>query len=241
MQKHYLIVGGTTGLGAVYVKKLHNNVKISVIGNEFVENNHNISYYQVNLANESSTEDILKKITEKQIDYVVFFQRYRGDTKKSFEGEFQISVKATFLIMENIREFLNRNASIVIIGSIVTQYFIYEQPISYSVAKSALKSLVRYYAVHLGEKNIRVNMLSPSSCIKSSNAKYYNQEKNLKIYKELCPLKRIANSDDIYNALNFLLSDDCSYITGQEIVMDGGISLIGSESLLKNNGSISIN
>jgi NAD(P)-dependent dehydrogenase (short-subunit alcohol dehydrogenase family) len=96
----------------------------------------------------------------------------------------------------------------------------YSQPYSHSVypvVKGGVISLTRYLAAYWGEKNIRVNCISPGGV--------YHEGENetfIKKYSEKVPLGRKAEVNEVANALVFLASDDSSYITGQNIIVDGG-------------------
>lgn len=124
--------------------------------------------------------------------------------------------------------------SIVLIGSIANTYIAAEQPASYHIAKAGLTGLMKYYAVLLGNNAIRVNSVSPSSVIKDENREFYKQNSKLyDLYAGLSPLNRVGESEDIVNAVNFLLSTQASFITGQDIMVDGGISLQWHESMAR--------
>ena len=93
-------------------------------------------------------------------------------------------------------------------------------PVEYAAIKGAIINLTKYLASYLGEYNVRVNAISPGGV-------FNNQPENfVKRYSEKVVLgKRMANTDDLTGVLIFLLSDASKYITGQNIVVDGGWSL----------------
>jgi len=90
------------------------------------------------------------------------------------------------------------------------------KPITYSVIKHGLLGLTKYLATYWAKNNIRVNTLSPGGV-------FNNQPKEFtdKISK-LIPLGRMADVDEYKSALVFLVSDASSYMTGQNLVVDGG-------------------
>ncbi len=93
-------------------------------------------------------------------------------------------------------------------------------PVEYAATKGAIINLTKYLASYLGKYNIRVNCFSPGGV-------YDHQPKTfVKKYSQKVLLgKRMANVDDLTGVLLFLLSDASKYVTGQNIVVDGGWSL----------------
>lgn len=93
------------------------------------------------------------------------------------------------------------------------------KPVTYSVIKTALVGLTRYLATYWADKNVRVNALSPGGV-------YVNQpEEFVRKLTHLIPMGRMAQRDEYHGAVQFLCSDASSYMTGQNIVMDGGRSI----------------
>lgn len=93
------------------------------------------------------------------------------------------------------------------------------KPVTYSVIKAGLAGLTRYLATYWNEEGIRVNSLSPGGV-------YDNQpEEFVKKISNLIPMGRMANRDEYQSAVQFLCSDASSYMTGQNIVIDGGRSV----------------
>jgi len=90
------------------------------------------------------------------------------------------------------------------------------KPISYSVIKAALFGLTRYMASYWANKNIRVNSLTPGGIFESQPDDF------LKKVSALIPLGRLAKKDEYKGALLFLCSDASSYMTGSNLIVDGG-------------------
>ena len=91
----------------------------------------------------------------------------------------------------------------------------------YGATKAGLIQMTKYFAVHLAERNIRVNAVSPGGIY---NPKRPQGEDFLKQYSFRCPMKRMANDEEIVTSMIYLASDAASYVTGQNIVVDGGMS-----------------
>jgi NAD(P)-dependent dehydrogenase (short-subunit alcohol dehydrogenase family) len=94
------------------------------------------------------------------------------------------------------------------------------KPVTYSVIKTGLIGLTRYLATYWPEKGIRANALSPGGV-------YTQQDKEfVKKINQLIPLGRMANPDEYISAIQFLCSDASAYMNGQNIVIDGGRSVL---------------
>lgn len=93
------------------------------------------------------------------------------------------------------------------------------KPVSYSVVKHGLIGLTRYLATYWASEGIRVNAISPGGV-----ENYQPQEFQEKLNK-LIPMGRMARVDEYRAAVVFLVSDDSSYMTGQNLIMDGGRSV----------------
>jgi|TARA_B110000858_G_C17799453_1_gene474416 NAD(P)-dependent dehydrogenase (short-subunit alcohol dehydrogenase family) len=92
----------------------------------------------------------------------------------------------------------------------------FNTPLSYSASKSAIISMTRYLATYWAKNNIRVNSVSPAGV-------YNKQDKEfIKVLASRIPLNRMANPSEIKGVLVFLASDASSFITGTNIMVDGG-------------------
>jgi len=90
------------------------------------------------------------------------------------------------------------------------------KPVSYSVVKGGLLILTKYLATYWADKNVRVNALSPGGVYDGQSDDFVQRLTNL------IPMKRMANKDEYKAAIVFLCSDASSYMTGANLVVDGG-------------------
>jgi len=155
-----------------------------------------------------------------------------GDvTYEDFCENINLHVGGYFLITQQVSKVMMKQkyGNIINIGSIygftAPRFEIYEGtemtvPVEYAAIKGAIINLTKYLASYLGKYNIRVNCTSPGGIYN------HQPESFVKKYSQKVLLgNRMANVDDLTGALLFLLSDASKYITGQNIVVDGGWSL----------------
>lgn len=236
MFTHTLVIGGSRGTGKVIAQTLVKaGHEISVIGKRnATSDNH---YFQADLTDWNKTEMVLREIIQKKgkLNHIVFCQRFRG-IEDDWVGEIDTSLTGTKNVIEwsKNRFKSSLNNSIVIISSVAHNFIALEQPVSYHVAKAGLEGLIRYYAVTLGFKKIRVNAISPGTILKKESEDYYLKNKPLQdLYKQIIPLGRMCKSEDVADLALFLCNPQSQFITGQNITIDGGLSLQGHESLAR--------
>jgi NAD(P)-dependent dehydrogenase (short-subunit alcohol dehydrogenase family) len=163
---------------------------------------------------------------------LVLLQRFRGHGD-AWEGELEVSLSTTKTIIEATRGRFAGGGSIVIVCSHASRLVAQEQPVGYHAAKAALRQIARYYAVELGPESIRVNCVTPGTVLKDESAAGLLTAKWSRTVVEATPLRRFGTPEDTAAAIGFLCSDAASFVTGHDLVVDGGLSLLWQESLLR--------
>jgi NAD(P)-dependent dehydrogenase (short-subunit alcohol dehydrogenase family) len=92
----------------------------------------------------------------------------------------------------------------------------YKKPIVYSISKSALTNFTRYLATYWGKSGIRVNEVVFGGVYNNQDGEFVSK------YIDNVPLGRMANIEECIGPITFLLSDESSYMTGSELIVDGG-------------------
>ena len=147
----------------------------------------------------------------------------------SFKDVLEVNLVGSFYLTKTVIPYMKKQkfGSIISIGSIqgvvAPTFEIYEgmnitSPLVYSVAKAGMIHFCKWIAAKYGEWNIRCNAISPGGL---GNSQRGGAEFS-KIYSSRTPLGRMAQSGEIAEVVRFLISDKSKYITGQNIVVDGG-------------------
>ena len=144
-----------------------------------------------------------------------------------------VGLKGAYIMIKYFGElmFKKKNGSIINIGSDLSViapnqkiykgvYNNYFKPVTYSVLKHGLLGMTKYFASLYGNNKVRVNMVSPGPVKNKQKKKLIN---NL---LDLIPAKRLANPDDVAEAILFLSKKNSKYINGQNIIIDGGRTII---------------
>lgn len=155
------------------------------------------------------------------------FTPYESRTEEEFDKVLDINVKGVFLCTRAASRVMHpsRGGAVInvasVYGLVSPDPRIYgdsgrNSSEVYGASKSAVVSMTRYFAVHLAAKGIRVNAITPGG-IFNHQAPFF-----VKGYEARTPLGRMARESDISGAAVFLASDAASYMTGHNLVMDGG-------------------
>jgi NAD(P)-dependent dehydrogenase (short-subunit alcohol dehydrogenase family) len=112
-----------------------------------------------------------------------------------------------------------------IYGVVGNDFTLYEEfggtsPAAYSAIKGGLINFTRYLASYYGHKGIRVNCLSPGGIFDDQHPSFIAR------YEAKVPMRRLGRPDDIAPVASFLLSNEAKYLTGQNIIVDGGWTII---------------
>jgi len=145
----------------------------------------------------------------------------------SWRKNIDMQMNSYFIILQEVLKLMKvqHGGSIVNIASIYgvvgNDFTIYEgtpltSPAAYSAIKGGIINFSRYLASYYGKENIRVNCVSPGGIFDDQNPVF------VKNYEHKVPLKRMGQPDDIAPAVSFLLSDEAKYITGHNLIIDGG-------------------
>jgi NAD(P)-dependent dehydrogenase (short-subunit alcohol dehydrogenase family) len=199
--------------------------------------------FKCDITNEKSVKNIKKKLSNYFVRTVINnaaidpkpknIKNNKANLLLGWDQELSVGLKAPYIIIECFKDSMikNKDGCIINIASdlsiIAPNQEIYKgvyknftKPLSYSVIKHGIIGLTKYYAVELAKFNITCNAISPAGV-------YNNHEKKfISNIKKLIPMNRMANKHDIKNTIDFLINKKQKFITGQNIVIDGGRTIL---------------
>jgi NAD(P)-dependent dehydrogenase (short-subunit alcohol dehydrogenase family) len=227
-----LIVGATSSLAAaLYQQKVNQGCATTLISRNKPQ--YPIADGDTWIACDIENTCLSKVLNSKVFDqYACFYRNRSNSPEQHLIDTYKVHKNLIDYIQNNIAK---HNGSLVICSSPAATQVTKNQHAEYHMAKAALEQFVRYYAVKLGPLGFRVNGVAPCLYYKQSPATLPTAiaEKFNAICDKI-PLRRLARAEEISKAVDFLLSHDSSYITGQVVQVDGGFNLQLAEDLLSN-------
>jgi NAD(P)-dependent dehydrogenase (short-subunit alcohol dehydrogenase family) len=150
-------------------------------------------------------------------------------TPDHFDKTFGINARGTFFTVQKALPLLRNNGSIVLVSSCVANMGI-PMYTTYGATKAAIRSFARSWAMELKERGVRVNTLSPGATDTPILDGQFKTKEEVagakKMFAEKTPLGRIGRPEELAAAALFLASDDSSYATGIDLVVDGGMTQV---------------
>lgn len=224
-----LIIGGSSGIGKELASSLslkNHSVFASYYKNPGFSSRPNLNYFPLNILDQNLDFSILPQ----ELDGLVYcpgsvnLKPFSRISPEEFIADYELQVigaiKTIQAILPRLRK--SENASIVLFSTVAVQmgYNFHSQV---SASKGAIEGLMRALAAEFAPK-IRVNCIAPSLTETPLTQSLLNTEEKRNLNAQRHPLKRIGNPLDIAAAAEFLLTDTSSWISGQVLAVDGGMS-----------------
>ncbi len=227
---NYLIIGASSGIGKILAEQLaesSHQVYATYYKNETASKNL-IEYHYLNVLDETLNFDYLPDTLD-GIAYCpgsINLKPFNRITPSEFANDFNLQAIGAIKIIQAVLPKLKKaeHSSIVLFSTVAVQNGLpYHSQVSAS--KGAIEGLTKALAAEFAPI-IRVNCIAPSLTDTPLAASLLNSEQKKDANAQRHPLKRIGTTDDIANMTSFLLSAKASWITGQVMHVDGGISTL---------------
>ena len=250
LDKKVIVTGGSRGIGAGIVERIFNEGADIIIADikkdlakKLIEDlkTDKITFFETNLSEESEIIKLIEYVKNKWglLDILInnagiedgfllsdqSYEEYRETMKVNLDAPFLCS-KYSLPLLEK-----SKSGRIVMISSIQGIRG-YKGNISYNTAKGGLINMTRSLAVELADKNILVNSVAPGfintdmSVMKDGSLEWNTDWfKDVYLKYEKLPMGRYGHPDDVAGAVYFFCSDDSKYVTGQTLLVDGGVSV----------------
>jgi NAD(P)-dependent dehydrogenase (short-subunit alcohol dehydrogenase family) len=240
--KIIIVTGGSGLLGKSVIEKIIAEGGTAINLDLNVDETVDLSSLPCDITSESSVKNCLAKITDRfgHIDGLVnnayprtadWGLKIEHIPLDSWKQNVDMQMNSYFFMSREVLQIMQQQRSGAVVnmtsiyGIVGPDFSVYDgtemtMPAAYAAIKGGLINLSRYMASYYGPHGIRVNCVSPGGVFNHQPAGFVEN------YETKTPLRRMAVPDDISPAVSFLLSDEAAYITGHNLVVDGGWTAI---------------
>jgi 3-oxoacyl-[acyl-carrier protein] reductase len=231
MKKNILLIGGSYGIGLEMAKKLSKDNQVYVAS----RSNEQLSNIDVtHIPFDVLTDDISKKAIPENLDGFVYcpgsinLKPFKTIGVDTIQNDMEINFIALAKTVKSIINIMNNGSSMVFFSTVAVGTGMPFHT-SVSAAKGAIEGFARALAAEYAPK-VRVNVIAPSLVDTPLSERLLSNDKKKEMMSERHPMKRVGSASDIANMATFLLDSDNSWITGQVIGVDGGMSSLNVNS-----------
>lgn len=237
-----VITGGSSGIGrATALRFVDEGAYVFIVGRRQseldaakAEIGRNVSTVQADVSDLEALDRVFSQIKAEKgsLDIVVAsagmveHQPLALATPEHFDKTFNLNARGVYFTVAKALPLLNDGASIVLVSSGLHLKG-FPAHGTYSATKAAVRSFARAWAAELKERGIRVNSLSPGVETPIIDGQFSSKEEAdgaREMFKAMIPLGRMGEADEMAKAALYLASSDSSYVTGFDLVADGGVT-----------------
>jgi NAD(P)-dependent dehydrogenase (short-subunit alcohol dehydrogenase family) len=237
-----VISGGTTGIGlAIAQRFVAEGAHVFIFGRRQSQLadaakliGHNVTAIQADAANLDDLDRVAAAVREEKgvVDIIVsnagFTEQASIDTitPEHFDKAFNLMARGPVFLVQKLLPMMTGSGSIILVSSAMHLMGIPGHT-AYAATKAAVRSYARTWAAEFKDRGIRVNVLSPGvTDTPILDGQSSTREELVSMYKSMLPIGRIARGEEMANAALFLASDQSSYMTGADLMNDGGIGQV---------------
>lgn len=238
-----LITGGSTGIGqATALAFATEGAKVLITGRneetlkDTAAQHENISYLIADISNPADSAKTIEHVTQTYgaLDILInnagvaLFSPLEYSSLEHFDVQFNINVRGLYEITRLALPLLEKSKGVILSTASGVAVSPMANGGAYSATKAAVVALTKSWAKELAPKGIRVNVVSPGPIETPIFGKTGLPEEQLaemsKTIAEQIPLQKFGQPGDIANAFVYLASDDASFVTGTQLIVDGGFT-----------------
>jgi NAD(P)-dependent dehydrogenase (short-subunit alcohol dehydrogenase family) len=236
--KVIVVTGGNGLLGKAIISYVVSCGAVAINAEINIESNLNEGIVYCDVTSELSVQTCIDEVIKQygRIDGWVnnayprtsdWGNKFEDISLESWKKNVDIQLNSVFACCQLILKIMKKqqSGSIVnlssIYGVVGPDFTVYEgtkmtTPAAYSAIKGGIVNFTRYLASYFGPHGVRVNCVSPGGIFDDQNKIF------VKNYESKVPMRRMGSPEDIASAICFLLSDDSGYVTGHNLIVDGG-------------------
>jgi 3-oxoacyl-[acyl-carrier protein] reductase len=232
----YVIAGSTGTLGSAITEELSKNNSIFLIGRDAEKlqnqaNKFNCNYEVLDLLNTPEPREFAKVISpDVEIKGLVncigsiLIKPLHGTSLEEFNDVITTNLFSSYFLLSSFARRM-KDGSAIFFSSVAGSKGLSNHE-AISAAKAGIEGFARSAAATYAKDNLRVNVIAPSIMDSNMSQKILSTDSAREVSKNMHPISKIGDTDDIIPVVKWLLSQDAKWVTGQTIHVDGGLSTV---------------